>query len=67
MRVAKALEERCSAGDMTLLRRDARQLLGLKPDLILVAGRRAVAVFREQTRDVPVIFAGISDPVETEW
>ncbi len=34
------------------------------PDVILVGGRRTLSVLQEQTRSIPVVFAGITDPVE---
>ena len=44
------------------VRADAAELISGKPDVILVAGRRAVAVL-QQTRTIPV-FSGFVDPVE---
>src|SRR5438034_6666080 len=43
-------------------RRDDYRVVELKPDAILVAGRRAVSVLRQQTRSIPIVLAGISDP-----
>jgi putative tryptophan/tyrosine transport system substrate-binding protein len=59
------VDERWPSDDMDRVRSDAAELLNLKPDAILVAGRRAVAVLQQQTRSTPVVFAGISEPVET--
>src|SRR5262249_20220590 len=41
----------------------AAELVNLNPDVILVAGRRAVPIVQQQTRSIPVVFVGISDPV----
>src|SRR5262245_61570262 len=57
-------DERWPMDNMDRVRADAVDLLNLKPHVILVAGRRAVAVLQQQTRTVPVVFAGIGDPVE---
>jgi putative ABC transport system substrate-binding protein len=57
--------ERWPADDMDRIRADAAEILAGNPDVILVGGRRAVAVLQQLTRTVPVIFAGIGDPVET--
>ena len=57
------IEERWSADDMGRIRQQATQLISLKPDVILVAGRRAAPVLGEQTRTIPIVFVGISDPV----
>jgi putative tryptophan/tyrosine transport system substrate-binding protein len=59
------IDERWPSDDMGRVRTDAAELLNLKPDVILVSGRRAVAVLQQQTRSIPVVFAGIGDPVET--
>jgi putative ABC transport system substrate-binding protein len=37
--------------------------VSLKPDVILAGGGRAMAALKEQTRDIPIVFEGPSDPV----
>ena len=56
------VEERFGGDDMDRLRAQAAELIELKPDAILVGGRRAVSVLREQTGSIPIVLAGISDP-----
>jgi ABC-type uncharacterized transport system substrate-binding protein len=58
------IDERWPADDMKRVQADASELINLKPDAILVGGRRALSVLQEQTRSIPVVFAGITDPVE---
>ena len=58
------IDERWPTDNMDRVRADAADLLNMRPHVILVAGRRAVAVLQQQTRTVPVVFAGIGDPVE---
>jgi ABC-type uncharacterized transport system substrate-binding protein len=58
------IEERWAADNMDRVRAYAAELINLKPDAILVGGRRALSVLQEQTQSIPVVFAGISDPVE---
>jgi ABC-type uncharacterized transport system substrate-binding protein len=58
------IDERWPADDMDRVRTYATELINLKPDAILVGGRRTLSVLQEQTRSVPVVFAGITDPVE---
>jgi putative tryptophan/tyrosine transport system substrate-binding protein len=58
------IDERWPADDMDRVRTNASELINLKPDAILVGGRRTLSVLQEQTRSVPVVFAGITDPVE---
>jgi putative ABC transport system substrate-binding protein len=57
-------DERWPADDMDRVRADAAELISGKPDVILVAGRRAIAVLQQQTRTIPVVCAGLTDPVE---
>ena len=59
------IDERWTTDDMIRVRTGVEEILLLKPDAIVVSGRRVVAVLQERTRTVPVVFAGISDPVET--
>jgi putative tryptophan/tyrosine transport system substrate-binding protein len=58
------IEERWPADNMDRVRADAAELVELKPDAILVAGRRAISALQQATRSVPVVIAGTSDPVE---
>jgi putative tryptophan/tyrosine transport system substrate-binding protein len=58
------IDERWTADDMDRVRAHASELISLKPDAIVVGGRRTLSALQEQTRSVPVVFAGISDPVE---
>jgi putative ABC transport system substrate-binding protein len=58
------IDERWPAEDMDRVRADAAELINLKPDAILVGGRRALSVLQRSTDSIPVVFAGIFDPVE---
>ena len=58
------IDERWASDDMERVRAYASELINLKPDAILVGGRRALSVLQEQTRSIPVVFAGITDPIE---
>ena len=60
------IEERWPADDMGRIRKQATQLISLKPDVILVAGRRAVPVLGEETRTIPIVFVG-SKPLIALW
>jgi putative tryptophan/tyrosine transport system substrate-binding protein len=44
------------------LRAQAAELIEFKVDAILVAGRRAVSVLRQQTSSIPIVLAGNPDP-----
>jgi ABC-type uncharacterized transport system substrate-binding protein len=40
-----------------------KELIALRPDLILSHGTPATAALLQQTRTIPIVFAGVSDPV----
>jgi putative ABC transport system substrate-binding protein len=44
-------------------RRSATEIVALRPDLILASSAVIVEVLQEQTRAIPIVFAGIIDPV----
>jgi putative ABC transport system substrate-binding protein len=56
------IEERFGGDDMDHLRAQAAELIEFKVDAILVGGRRAVSVLRQQTSSIPIVLAGICDP-----
>jgi putative ABC transport system substrate-binding protein len=59
------IEERWPGDDMDRARRDAAELIKLNPDVVVVSGRRTVPIVAQQTRSIPVVFVGISDPVSS--
>ena len=50
-------------GDANNIRRGAAELVALAPDVLLAAGTSVVAPLLQATRTVPIVFAGVSDPV----
>jgi putative ABC transport system substrate-binding protein len=38
-------------------------LVGLQPDIILVSGTPATAALQRETRTIPIVLAGVSEPV----
>jgi putative tryptophan/tyrosine transport system substrate-binding protein len=44
-------------------RRDAAELVGLSPDVILAGGFPGVSALQRVTRSLPIVFVGVSDPV----
>jgi putative tryptophan/tyrosine transport system substrate-binding protein len=54
-----------SAGNPELVRKSAAELLALSPDVILAAGSPNVRALQEANRNVPIVFAGVVDPVGT--
>jgi putative ABC transport system substrate-binding protein len=50
------IDYRFAAGDPTLFKTYAAELVGLSPDVILANSSSAVAALRQQTRTIPVVF-----------
>jgi putative ABC transport system substrate-binding protein len=57
------LDIRWGAGDPERFRRFARELVALSPDVILANASPSVAALQHETRTVPIVFAGVIDPV----
>jgi putative ABC transport system substrate-binding protein len=49
--------------DVETMRRFAKDLVALQPDLILAHNTPTTAALLQQTRTIPIIFANVSDPV----
>jgi putative tryptophan/tyrosine transport system substrate-binding protein len=59
------VDYRWAAGDRDRLRAYAAELVRLKPDVILSNSTPVLAALRAETRSIPVVFTGVSDPVGT--
>src|SRR5262245_15885695 len=57
------LDHRWGAGDSDHYRRQAAELVALAPDAILCSSGAIVAAFQRASRTVPIVFAGVVDPV----
>ena len=57
------IDIRAGAGDADRLRRYAEELVALVPDVILTTGASAVPPLLKATRNVPVVFTIVVDPV----
>jgi putative ABC transport system substrate-binding protein len=57
------IDERWAAGDFGVLRRAAKELVTLRPDVIISRSTAATAALLYETRTKPVVFVVISDPV----
>jgi putative ABC transport system substrate-binding protein len=55
---------RWTAGSSDLVRTYAKELVALAPDLILTASVQLVSALHDETRTIPILFGGASDPVE---
>ena len=57
------MEARWAGGNVDRLRMFAKELVDLQPDVILATSTPATAALQQATRAIPIVFAGISDPV----
>jgi putative ABC transport system substrate-binding protein len=58
------MDLRWSGGDDTnRFRALAHELVGLQPDIILAGGTLATAAVQLETRTIPIVFAGVGEPV----
>src|SRR5262249_47744620 len=57
------IDSRWNATDAELKRRYAAELVGLAPDVIVATGDSNTRPLQQATRDVPIVFALVPDPV----
>jgi putative tryptophan/tyrosine transport system substrate-binding protein len=57
------MDLRSYGGDTNRIRGLAQELVGLQPDIIVTAGNAPTAAFQRETRTIPIVFAGLGDPV----
>ena len=57
------IDVRWGAVDADRYRKYAEELVALAPDVILAGSSAALAPFQRATRTVPIVFAGVADPV----
>ena len=59
------IDLRWAGGDINRIRPLAQELVGLQPDVILTTGTGTTFALQRETRTIPIVFAGASDPVAT--
>jgi putative ABC transport system substrate-binding protein len=57
------IDIRYHAGDASLIRKYAAELIALAPDVILVPGNTSLGPLLQATRTVPIVFTTLLDPV----
>jgi putative ABC transport system substrate-binding protein len=57
------IDYRFAAGDATLFKTYAAELVGLSPDVIFAGSSAALAALQQQTRKIPIVFVFVADPV----
>ena len=60
-------DERWTAGNMDLVRSDAASLMASNPDVVVASGGRVVPVLMQQSRSIPIVVSGGTDPVGVGW
>jgi putative ABC transport system substrate-binding protein len=58
-----SMEVRWAADNVDRMRMFAKELVNLQSDVILASGSPLIAALRRETRTIPIVFAGLSDPV----
>jgi len=58
-----SMEVRWAADNVDRMRMFAKELVSLQADVILASGSPLIAALRRETRTIPIVFAGLSDPV----
>jgi ABC-type uncharacterized transport system substrate-binding protein len=56
-------EVRFSGANADLYHRNAEELVALVPDVLLASGNLSVAALQKITRNIPIVFANVIDPV----
>ncbi len=57
------IEERWPGIDAGMARAFAKELIALKPDLILASTNQVVSILMQETQSIPIIFVYIGDPI----
>jgi putative ABC transport system substrate-binding protein len=57
------IEVRWSAGDVDRMRTLAKELVDLRPDAILGVTTPVIGALARETKTIPIVFAGVSDPI----
>jgi len=59
------MDLRWYGNDINRMRASAQELVGLQPDIILTGTTPATIAVQRETRTIPIVFAGLADPVAT--
>jgi putative tryptophan/tyrosine transport system substrate-binding protein len=54
-----------AVGDLERVRFNAKELVAQQPDVILVDSTPHTAALQRETRTIPIVFVGVSDPVDS--
>ena len=59
------MDLRSYGDDINRMRALAQELVGSQPDIILASSTPATAALQQETRTIPIVFVGLTDPVAT--
>jgi len=57
------MDLRWAGGDSNRMRTLAQDLVGLQPDIILTSSTPTAVALQRETRTIPIVFTGVTDPV----
>ena len=57
------IDYRWAAGDIERMRAFAAELVALTPDVILAGNTPTLAALRQETRNIPIVFVSVADPI----
>ena len=57
------IDFRWGRDDVNRIRAFAQELVGLQPDIIVTGNTPTTAAVQQETRTIPIVFAGVGDPV----
>jgi putative ABC transport system substrate-binding protein len=57
------MDLRWAGGDINRIRAFAQELVGLQSDIILASSTPLTVALQQETRTIPIVFAGVGDPV----
>jgi putative tryptophan/tyrosine transport system substrate-binding protein len=57
------MDIRSGAGDINRIQALAQELVGLQPDIIVTNSTPGTVALQRETRTIPIVFAGLTDPV----
>jgi putative tryptophan/tyrosine transport system substrate-binding protein len=58
------IEVRWPSGNINLIESMAKELVGLKPDLLIARTARATGAFKRENGVIPIVFVNVTEPVE---
>jgi putative tryptophan/tyrosine transport system substrate-binding protein len=57
------IEYRYAANDPETIRKYAKEMVALAPDVVLAAGTPSAAALQQSSRSIPIVFTAVTDPV----